>query len=520
MEYKLEYQIDDEVKVFYLAKDAVVIGKLPTNDIELQDNTVSRQHCRLQRAGKGFKLSDLNSTNGCYVNGRRVQAKVLEVGDKITIGRTLLSFLAVDKKENYRDSDDQKISMIVPLDELVPAKKKPKLLKGEEPNFLVSLTALGKSLIASQDIEESFQKLGDVIFQFVHPEKIFIFYYNEKQDDIQLKFTYSQAARLDDVVNISKTIALKAIHEKAAILSSNTRNDSRFDSSNSVIMYGITSAVSVPIWTKESIYGLIYVDTSNVAQVFGEQDLEVMSIIANFAGFAIEGANSLDKLNRERRLRARFERYHSPAVVSRLMDFQDHNLGDLMPYRESEATVLFMDIVHFTSRAEKMTPMAVGMFLNNFFTEMTEIIFRHNGTLDKFIGDAVMAVFGVPLECVDHAEQAIVAALEMMEKLGELNRQAGEENRVQVRIGIHSGKLISGDFGSPKRLEFTVLGNTVNIASRLESTVAGNDEIAVSEQTFQATRERFDFDLLGEKKLTGISKPVKAYRVRGLKGET
>ncbi|MDD8013164.1 MAG: FHA domain-containing protein, partial [Acidobacteriota bacterium] len=194
MEYKLEYQIDDEVKVFYLAKDTVVIGKLPTNDIELQDNTVSRQHCRLQRAGKGFKLSDLNSTNGCYVNGRRVQAKVLEVGDKITIGRTLLSFLAVDKKENYRDSDDQKISMIVPLDELVPAKKKPKLLKGEEPNFLVSLTALGKSLIASQDIEESFQKLGDVIFQFVHPEKIFIFYYNEKQDDIQLKFTYSQAA--------------------------------------------------------------------------------------------------------------------------------------------------------------------------------------------------------------------------------------------------------------------------------------------------------------------------------------
>jgi class 3 adenylate cyclase len=167
-----------------------------------------------------------------------------------------------------------------------------------------------------------------------------------------------------------------------------------------------------------------------------------------------------------------------------------------------------------------MSPIAVGMFLNNFFSEMTEIIFRHNGTLDKFIGDAIMAVFGVPLECSDHAERAIVAALEMMEKLGELNLQTEAEKQICVRIGIHSGKLISGDFGSPKRLEFTVLGNTVNIASRLESAVAGCDEIIVSEQTQQATRERFAFDLLGEKKLAGLTKPVKVYRVKGLKGAT
>ncbi len=519
MEYKLEYLADDETKVFYLTKDTVVIGKLPENDIELADNTVSRQHCRLQRSGKGFKLSDMNSTNGCYVNGRRVQSKILEIGDKITIGRTILSYLAMAKGESYRDTNDQKISIMVPLEQLLPAEPKPQR-KSEEPNFLASLTALGKSLITSPDIEESFQKLGDVIFQFVHPEKIVIFYYDERQDDIQLKFIYSQTARKDDVVNISKTIALKAIHEKVAILSSNTRNDARFDSSDSIIMYGITSAISVPIWTKESIYGLIYIDTSSFSEVFAEKDLEIMSIIAHFAGFAIEGANSMDKLNRERRLRARLERYHSPAVVSRLMEFQDSNTGEFMPYRESEASVLFMDIVKFTPRAEKMTPIAVGMFLNNFFTEMTEIIFKHNGTLDKFIGDAIMATFGVPLEAADHAERALDAALGMMARLGELNRQAGPENRLQVRTGIHSGKLISGDFGSPKRLEFTVLGNTVNIASRLESTVAGCDEIAVSEQTYQLTRERFEFELLGEKKLTGISRPVKAYRVKGLKGAT
>ncbi len=518
MEYKLEFQVDDEMKVFYLAGDAVVIGKLPACDIELNDNTVSRRHCRLQRTSKGYKLSDMNSTNGCYVNGRRIQSRALEVGDKITIGRTILSYLAVSKGESYRDTDDQKISMVVPLQELLEAEKKPKL-KSEEPNFLASLTALGKSLITSQDIEESFHKLGDLIFQFVHPEKIFIFYYDEKQNDIHLKYTYFIQEQKDDIAKISKTIALKAIREKVAILSSNTRNDARFDSSNSIIMYGITSAISVPIWTKDSIYGLIYIDTSSFSQVFKEKDLEIMSIIANFAGFAIEGANSLEKLSRERRLRSRLERYHSPAVVSRLMEFQDSNTGELMPYRESEATVLFMDIVKFTSRAETMTPIAVGMFLNNFFSEMTEIIFKNNGTLDKFIGDAIMAVFGIPLEFPDHAERAILTALEMMQRLRELNSQTEADKQICVRIGIHSGKLISGDFGSPKRLEYTVLGNTVNIASRLESTVAGCDEIVVSEQTRQAARERFDFELLGEKQLTGISKPVRVYRVKGLKGE-
>ena len=131
------------------------------------------------------------------------------------------------------------------------------------------------------------------------------------------------------------------------------------------------------------------------------------------------------------------------------MEFQDSNSSELMPYGELEATVLFMDIVQFTSRAEKMTPIEVGLFLNNFFSEMTEIIFKHNGTLDKFIGDGIMAVFGAPLECADHAERAIFAALEMMERLRSLNSRAAAENRISVRIGIHSGSRSPGTPARP-----------------------------------------------------------------------
>ena len=518
MEHKLEYVLNEESKIFYLNKDSIQIGKLMENDIELKDDTVSRQHCKLVKAGKKIKLIDLKSTNGSYVNGKRVVEKVLEEGDRITVGRTTLNYLSVSAAETYQDINDQQISMVVPLAEL-SRKEDQAALQAEEPNFLASLTKLGKTLITCQDMEESFQKLADLIYDFVKPEKILVFYYDEKQNDLHLKYTSSKDRKRDNRINISKTIALKAIREKVAILSSNTRNDSRFDSSKSIIIYGITSAISVPIWTKDSIYGLIYVDTTSFARSFAQRDMEIMSIIANFAGFSIEGINSLEKLNRERRLRARLERYHSPAIVSKLMEFQDDKTGEFTAYRESDASVLFLDIVKFTTRAEKMTPIEVGLFLNQFFTEMTEIIFRNNGTLDKFIGDGIMAVFGIPFEYENHAELAIRTALEMMKRIGEMNESFPEKKKIRVRIGINSGKLISGDFGSPKRIEYTVLGNTVNVASRLESTVAQSDEIVVSETAYEQSRSHFDFECLGEKNLHGMSTSVKAYKVIGLRGK-
>lgn len=515
MEYKVEYEINEEWKVVYLVKDEVTVGKLPDCDIELHDNTVSRMHCKFVRRGGAFHLVDLKSTNGTFVNGRRVEEKSLVVGDHITVGRTQLTFLAVASEENYNVTDDQRISMIVPLAGLEEQGRQEKT-KSEELRLLSALTDLGKNLITSQNLEECFLKVGQLIHDFIGPEKVYVFHYDEKQNDLHLKYSHDQKGR-HQTPNISKTIALKAIHEKAAILSSNARDDVRFEAARSVILFGITAVMSVPIWTKDSIYGLIYVDTTSFSHIFTQKDLEIMSTIANFAGLSIEGFASLEKLNRERKLRFRLERYHSPGVVSRLLQFLEGGGEEIASYRESEATVMFMDIVRFTSRVEKMNPVEVGIFLNNFFTEMTEIIFRHNGTLDKFIGDAIMAVFGVPLEMKNHAEYAVRAALEMMEKLAEINRTLPEEEKIQVRIGINSGKLISGDFGSPKRLDYTVLGNTVNIASRLEAAAAPN-EILVSDSVFRDTQDLFPFSEAGERSLYGISRPVPTFRVHH-KGE-
>jgi adenylate cyclase len=424
----------------------------------------------------------------------------------------MFKFLSVPNNESFSDVNDQKISMVVPLSDqfTIPKEKKPDISR---LNIMTSLTLLGKELITSNSIDDSFEKVGGLIFESLNPKRLFIFFYDESQEELELKYSHARKGKEKEKVTISKTIAMKAIKEKVAILSSNTQDDSRFDGAQSIIMYGITSAISVPIWTKNSIYGLIYMDTTEFSQMFQEKDLEILSIIANLTGLSIEGINSMNKLEREKKIRARLERYHSPSVVSRIMASQNTTTMELMAYRETEASVLFMDIVGFTGRVEKMNPVEIGVLLNNFFSEMTDIIFQHNGTLDKYIGDCIMALFGVPFEIDNHAELSIITALDMIEKLEERNRHLSAKDQIEIRIGINSGKLISGDFGSPKRLDYTVLGNTVNIASRLESSVAGKNEIVVSEATYKLTKDLFEFESLGEKQIKGLSVPVETYRV-------
>lgn len=510
MNFQLEYTIENRPITFKLDKEVITVGKLRGNDMQFDDKTISRTHCKFVKHDGGIKLVDCQSTNGTYVNGERIREKVLLEGDSIAIGRTILKFCRVEESRELLDDSNQKISMVVPLKEGLKVKDK-EAASSDELNFLTTLTELGKELIASGSIESTFQTVGESIFQFLKPMRLFIFFHDETQGDLSLKFARSITGERVEKINISKTIAMKAIREKVAILSSNTKDDERFDSAKSVILYGITSAMSAPIWTKSSIYGLIYVDTMLLDRIFTQRDLEILSTIANFTGLSIESLNNLEKLEGEKKLRSRLERYHSPAVVSRIMECNDSNTMELMQYKELEATVLFMDIVGFTTKAEKMNPVEVGIFLNSLFTEMTDIIFDFNGTLDKYIGDALMAVFGVPFETENHAELAIQAALAMQKKAREITMDNGEA--IQIRIGINTGRLISGDFGSPKRFDYTVLGNAVNIASRLEATIATPGEIVVSEATQSRTQEVFEFESLGEKKLQGISTPLQAFKV-------
>lgn len=518
MIHKLRYFVNGGSRIFTLEGDEIRVGKLKDMDICLEDATVSRQHCRLVYSRKGWEIFDSDSTNGTFVNGRRIQRKLLKPGDEIAIGRARMRYLVESTPHQYQDNSDQKISMVLPLRESFEIHEQDNLKR--ELGHLAELTELGRHLIAASCLPDCFEHVGSAIFNILKPQRLFIFFHDDIRGELDLRYSRDAAGNPVETVTISRTIAMKAMEEKVAILSSDTKGDKRFEKAESVILYGIVSAVSIPIWTKRSIYGLIYVDTTQLTELFSQRDLEVLSTIANFTGLTIESIQSQQSLDREMKLRSRLERYHSPAVVSRIMQDQESGTREIMAYRETEATVLFMDMVGFTSRAENMKPVEVGLLLNHFFTAMTEIIFSHNGTLDKYIGDGIMAVFGAPLAVEDHSRQAVGAALEMVNQLHEINRDFTPDDPIQVRIGIHTGRLISGDFGSPKRYDYTVLGTTVNIASRLESAVAGPNEVVVSEAVYLKLRKQFAFQKLGEFKLQGISSPVTSFKVKRLKGES
>jgi len=161
-----------------------------------------------------------------------------------------------------------------------------------------------------------------------------------------------------------------------------------------------------------------------------------------------------------------------------------------------------------------MAPAAIGELLNDYFGRMADIVFEHEGTLDKFIGDAILAVFGAPFDQPDHAERAVAAALDMRRELMRFN--AGRpDDPIQMRIAINSGRALTGDLGSSKRKEFTTLGDVVNTASRLESTVCEPDQIVISESTRVQLGHSFDVKSLGSFSIRGRQSKVEAFEVLG-----
>ncbi|MGD9580722.1 MAG: adenylate/guanylate cyclase domain-containing protein [Vampirovibrionia bacterium] len=212
-----------------------------------------------------------------------------------------------------------------------------------------------------------------------------------------------------------------------------------------------------------------------------------------------------------------FSKYVSPQIYKQLLSSSEE--VTLKTYRDN-ITVLFTDIRGFTPFTENLSPEEVSTYLNEYFTEMVEVILKHDGTVDKFMGDAIMAFFGAPLYYEDHALKAVTAALEMMETLGRLNTKWNSTGKrtLDIGIGINTGTVLIGNFGSPKLMDYTVIGDTVNLASRLESlNKESATNILISAYTYQLIKNDVEVKILGPKTVKGKSESVVVYELLGLK---
>ncbi|MGD8370955.1 MAG: adenylate/guanylate cyclase domain-containing protein [Syntrophobacterales bacterium] len=219
-----------------------------------------------------------------------------------------------------------------------------------------------------------------------------------------------------------------------------------------------------------------------------------------------------EDLRLKERIQTSFGRYVTPEIVERILASPD---DEWMKGTRLEATIMFVDIRGFTALAERSDPDAVVELLNSYFRLVTDIIIKHGGYLDKFVGDAVMGVFGALIPDPVHAESAVRAAVEVRHHLPELNqRLPAIGSHIQVGIGINTGEVVAGNLGSSKRMEYTVIGDNVNVASRLTD-LAGPDEVLISEHTFKklAKDERFILQSRGSLEVKGRKGPVRIYEV-------
>jgi adenylate cyclase len=211
-------------------------------------------------------------------------------------------------------------------------------------------------------------------------------------------------------------------------------------------------------------------------------------------------------------VRSNFERYFAPQLAARIAgSVEASRLGG----DKRTVAVLFSDIRGFTALSETMNPDAMATLLTEYFTEMVECVFRHDGTLDKFIGDAVMAQWGAPLGNPDDADRAMGAALDMMKALDALNDRWRAQGRptLEIGIGLNYGEAFAGNIGSERRLEFTVIGDTVNTASRLCAAADGG-EILLSDEMRRALSHPPKLAVCPPMELKGKSQPVPVYRVK------
>ncbi|MFN2387910.1 MAG: adenylate/guanylate cyclase domain-containing protein [Thermoanaerobaculia bacterium] len=530
------YETDGRSQVFSLEGDSATIGRSTDNDIVLNDFSVSRRHALLKKEEGAWVLYDNKSTNGVRINDRAVPQSPIADGDTVLIGTFVLKIReAAGGRKRQLDSTSTCIRPIAEFNrdfglekevrfspESTDHRKREELDVAYKNKVFAMLVQVAKTLISADDLETVLQKVMDLIFEYLPVDRGFLLL--EEAGELKLRISRmksTQRLTRDGTAPYSRTIADMVVRDKVAVLTSDAQSDERFEAGQSIRMQQIRSAMCAPLWSRDSVIGVIQVDSPIYVGSFTEQDLDLLTALANFAAVAIERARLSERVAEEKRIRGRLERYHSPQVIDEIIGDAEAT-GGIKGVRTKTVTILFADLVGFTSWSEKMSAEELTHLLTRFFTLASDAVFAEDGTIDKFVGDAVMAFFGAPIDQPDHARRAAATALKLRDGMLEWNRErtGRGEPLLDVRVAINTGDAFVGEIGSERRVDYTVIGNPVNVAARMEEFVATPGDIVIGPETFAAIRNSYRVAQLGYFALKGLSTQVPLYKILGaLEGE-
>jgi adenylate cyclase len=497
--------LGDGTPVPLAAGHPVVLGRGSMCDAQVSHDTVSRHHAELTAEPERVVVRDLGSANGTFVNGRRVRSTELRDGEEIRFGE--IAFRLERQRPTPREPGEP-----LPAGTLVRAVD---VTSGSGPLArltaarLAALVELAGRLSGEITPERVLASVATLAVELLPADRAAVLLL-EEGEGLRVAATHRGGAA---ALEVPGSIVWRAIDERAAVITDDAGADARFQS-GSVVRQRIRSALAVPLLGDDgSVLGALYLDSLARSGGFADEEAALAFAFAGLAAVTLARARWAEAARRDAVARSRLERYFAPAVAARIAERRSAPRpgGERLP-----ATVLFSDLRGFVGLAESSAPEAVAALLSEYFEAMVEIVFAQGGTLDKFIGDALLAVWGAPEPTPDDTARAVAAAIAMQRKTYELNTQWRSEGQgkpaLAAGMGLHAGDVFAGMIGSARRLEYTVIGDVVNVASRL-CDAAAPGEILVTTAVQAAVPPGIRVVRRGELALSGRAEPIPIWRV-------
>ncbi len=528
------------------------IGRSPECSIMIKSTIASRVHAKLACRDRVWHLIDNQSTNGTFLNGKKIKESPISNYDVSRIGDVLIEFndeellqsIIMSKSDiaGYAGEKaslqsavvndfEQKVdallkefnSQLTPanfsrefpafqarLGDMVNSFAKDSSRVNSEMRILFELT---KSISEILNLKQLLNIALDLVHEIKKVDRGLVLLYEKKAGRfvpyVARKMSLNDL-KLDENF-VSKSILAYMKDNPGPVLVKNSLMDERFASAESVMALSAKSILCIPLVSQQGLQGAFYLE-KDASQPFDEADAEFLKNFASAVSVAIENTKLIMAIKRERNIRNNMERYISPNLIDQLTQTS----GELkLDGEKRDISVLFADIKNFTKMSEQLKVEDVFSMLNKTFSEITQIIFRHDGTLDKFIGDAVMAFFGAPVRHDDDAVRAVMTAVEIIETVKRMTEEYKSEYGVEVSfsIGINTGEAIVGNVGSLDRMEYTAIGDTVNLAARLQAK-AGYNEIVINESVYNAVKDRFKCEPLPSFFVKGKEQAIKAFIIK------
>ncbi|MFW5870777.1 MAG: adenylate/guanylate cyclase domain-containing protein [Candidatus Sumerlaeota bacterium] len=545
------------------------VGRERNNTVIIGDPRVSRHHLRITREGGDYWVENLSRTQATELNGEGIEKARLGDGDMLEIGNSRLIFhigktddlesqtLQPQKPvSNLKYGETAEATCVVdafdpqttasPPREVSPGgggdpshsimiapdegDGVPNMMATSDPKQASVHSAL-ESMVAGQKalrLRERFMLLQDISQEMVSELRLdkLLKYILDKTFSVlnvdnglillvepETRQLAPRAVRLRkerrqkaDRLRVSQTVLREAYQKKIGVLYVDVDNDSQFGHQESIVAFGMRSVMCVPLILHDEVLGLIHLDNETRHSAFSREDLDFLTMLAGQAALAVHNARLHDQIVHEETMRSHLERYFSPAIASKIAsnEIQLDRVG-----RSVEATVLYSDIRNFTSLSEGADPEELVEFLNMYFAAMADLVFEYDGTLDKYVGDALVAVFGSPIPDPEGPLKAARCTLEMVQTVRDMDFAMG---KISIGIGLHHGRVVHGNVGSEKVMQYTVIGDTVNTAARLSDKAAPH-QVVISSVVREALGDDMHVRALGKMNLKGKSLPLETFEL-------